>query len=349
MSTTQTLRCCLVGASLGLLLSNCDGYGSNISLASPSAVSDEARLSVGQSWMKPVSAGQDLLYVVDQQRQNVYVYTYPQGQLAGTLTGFTMPQGECVDDNGNVFIVARQASSPNSAAVIYEYSHGGSAPTSVLSDPTRAQGCAIEPRSGNLAVSGAYESVAYTYGDVALFRKAQGTPTMYYSQIEFPFSLCGYDPKGDLYISANADNGIATEEQLVRLAKGSGTFQQMSLDQTLYAGGSFPPSVQWDGKYLTVSSANREAVQGHDLPSYIYRLSVSGTTATVVGSTKFTTGRKRMSGQVFIYDKRIVASAYHGGGGIDSWSYPNAKKPQSIIPTDSDLSSFGIVVSPGSR
>jgi hypothetical protein len=37
----------------------------------------------------------------------VYVYTYPQGHLVETLTGFAQPFGECSDSAGDVFVVRR--------------------------------------------------------------------------------------------------------------------------------------------------------------------------------------------------------------------------------------------------
>jgi hypothetical protein len=293
--------------------------------------------------MKPVTSGQDLLYVVDQTTQNVDVFKYPQGQLVGTLTGFINPTGECVDSGGDVFIVSQESSSPNSSKVVYEYAHGGTTPIATLDDPSRGQGCAIDPSSGNLAVAGAYSSGQYSYGAVAIFKKAQGNATMYYSKTLQPFWLCGYDSKGNLYIAGNS--GTPDEQQLIRLAKGANNFEQIKLNSPLYGNSTFPSSVQWDGKYMTASSASTGIGDGHYQPSYMYRLKISGSAATTIGTTTFTGKRKLMTGQIWIDGKRIIASHYRGGGGVDSWSYPNAGNPEVIVPIESDLIPFGIVVS----
>jgi hypothetical protein len=42
----------------------------------------------------------DLIYVADQGTGDVYVYTYPQGTLSQTLTGFGSPEVLCSDKKG---------------------------------------------------------------------------------------------------------------------------------------------------------------------------------------------------------------------------------------------------------
>jgi predicted aconitase with swiveling domain len=293
--------------------------------------------------MKAASSSQDLLYIADQTTQEVYTYTYPQGQLVGTLTGFINPTGECVDSSGDVFIVSQASASPNSSKVVYEYAHGGTSPIAVLDDPSRGQGCAIDPSSGNLAVAGAYSSGQHSYGAVAIFKKARGNASMLYSKTFQPFWFCGYDSKANLYISGNS--GTPDEQQLTRLAKGANKFEQIKLNSQLYGNSTFPSSVQWDGKYMTASSANTNIGDGHYQPSYIYRLTISGSAATTIGTTTFTGRRKLMTGQIWIDGKRLIASYYHRTGGVDSWSYPNAKGSRVVVPISTHLIPFGIAVS----
>lgn len=49
--------------------------------------------------------------------------------MKGTLTGFVRPQGECVDNAGDVF------TADNGASNIADYAHGGTSPIAVLNDP----------------------------------------------------------------------------------------------------------------------------------------------------------------------------------------------------------------------
>ena len=101
--------------------------------------------------MDPMAASGQRLYVSNNALGTVNAYTYPEGRLVGTLTGFISPFGECTDAAGDVFIVAYSDSSKKSST-IYEYAHGGTAPIATLSDPTVAFGCAIDPRPATLRI-----------------------------------------------------------------------------------------------------------------------------------------------------------------------------------------------------
>ena len=49
-------------------------------------------LGRGASWMAPGLAKRDLLYLSDGDG-NVYVYSFPDAKLQGTLTGLSFPDG----------------------------------------------------------------------------------------------------------------------------------------------------------------------------------------------------------------------------------------------------------------
>jgi len=243
----------------------------------------------------------------------VYVYTYPEGHLVGKLTGFYEPFGECIDSAGDVFIVALAGASSTSST-IYEFAHGGSTPIATLSDPGLATGCAVDSVTGDLAASGQ---------SVAIFHHARGTPTTY-SSPSFNFYYCGYDTRGNLYLSAsNGKNGGA---QLVRLPAGGNQFEQISLDATLKTG-NLLPSVQWDGRDLVVSSdAYRD-------PITIFRLRISGHRATIVGSALLDSMKNYYHGQLWIQDKTIIGAGGSKRGNEDAffWSYPAGGAPERTI------------------
>jgi hypothetical protein len=328
----------LTSVSLGAMLAGCGGSPPSVPPASTGAV-PQARTHQppARSWMASTAPGRSLLYVTN--GEDVYVYTYPQGDLVGTLTGFISALGECVDSAGDVFIVSL-ADLSGSSSIIYEYAHGGTNPIATLHDPAPAFGCAIDPTSGNLAVAGGYRSGLSTYGDVAIYPNAQGNPSMYYSSTLPPFRLCGYDPKGNLYLSA--DTVYLDQDQLVRLPSGSGAFEQISLNHRLYVGSSAPSSVQWDGKYMTASSSVSRQ------PVYLYRLRISGDNAKVIGTTTLSSKRNTLkSGQIWIQGNRALGADFNGkaSGGVDSWSYPNAGRPRPVVPHTANLFPFGITVS----
>src|SRR5579871_6367789 len=107
-------------------------------------------LSRSASWMAPGLAKRDLLYLTDDGNGNVYVYSFPEAKLKGTLTGLNVPTGECVDKAGDVWIVEEGTND------IVEYAHGGTVPIATLTDPNNApEGCSVDPTTGDLAVANA--------------------------------------------------------------------------------------------------------------------------------------------------------------------------------------------------
>ena len=206
------------------------------------------------------------------------------------MTGFLEPFGECTDSAGDVFIVAYSNTSMNSST-IYEYAHGGTSPIATLSDPNVAFSCAVDPKTGNLAAAG---------DGVAIYQHATGNPTIYSS--DFAFHYCGYDDEGNLYLSAESDRSY-NKAQLIRLASGSSEFEQINLNEPLYKY-TLWPSVQWDGKHMTVAS------NPYRKPLLIYRLHISGSSATVVGTTEVSSSKNYYRGQTWIQGDTIIGTGY---------------------------------------
>ena len=121
------------------------------------------------SWMAPDLAERDLLYLSDDGNGNVYVYSFPGAKLQGTLTGLSVPTGECADKAGDVWIVEEGTND------IVEYAHGGTVPIATLSDPGNApEACAVDPTTGNLAVANP-QTLSAGVGSVGVYAHAQGT------------------------------------------------------------------------------------------------------------------------------------------------------------------------------
>ena len=160
--------CRALGLYAGVALLDGCGIGATPSAAwqplAPNAA-QPVRPDRSPSWMAPGAKKDDLLYVSDVATADVYVYSYPQGALVGTLTGFTRPAGLCVDTAGDVYVTDLFAFQ------IVEYSHGGTAPIATLKDQRKEPGdCAFDPTTGNLAVS----NVSSPYsdpGNVAIYKR----------------------------------------------------------------------------------------------------------------------------------------------------------------------------------
>ncbi len=330
-----------------LTLTGCGEHGNSfIQQFSPNAQQPiDASAQGAKSWMVRTASSQNLLYVSSPHLGNVYVYNYSKGKLVGTLTGLFEPLGECVDKSGNVFVVT-QGSTSSSGSNVYEYAHGGSSPIAILSEPGYAEGCAVDPKTGNLAVANIDDAnnPYYNAGDVAIYTSAQGNPTMYYTSQFAGFVSCGYDDSSNLYLGALPFSS-GRRITLARLSNGSKSISAVSLDKNVYSGYLFVPSVQWDGGQMTISTVPEvEGRKGSGLLS-IYQLQVTGSTATVVGTTNLKYKKDRHRGQTWIVGDGVIGIDDYKGGKISTWSYPAGGSPQSTI-TSRQIDLWGVAMSP---
>jgi hypothetical protein len=116
--------------------------------------------------------------------------------------------------------------------------------------------------SGDLAVGNLSD------GDVAIFKNASGSGTIYSTPLDEEF-FDGYDNQGNLF--ADGFTGYRSGFALVEMPKGSSKFVTIKTSNNP----EFPGSVQWDGTYLTVFDQDT---------AEIYQYTVSGTTATLKGT-----------------------------------------------------------------
>jgi sugar lactone lactonase YvrE len=271
-------------------------------LATRSQSATAVRRDLRPSWMAARARNSDLLYVSDIETGDVYVYDYANDALVGTLTGFNEPQGECVDASGNVWIANTKATE------MVEYAHGGTSPIATISDPGEYPvGCAVDPTTGNLAVTNIYTTVG-AHGDLAIYTRASSAPKRYTDSNFLYYYFCGYDPKGDLFLDGSNNDGAF---QFAKLPAGSSTFAAITLDKTVY----FPGGVQWVGKVVAVGD------QGYldESLSAIYRIHLSGDYGTIL-TTGYLTGAEDVS-QFFIRGRRVVGPDLDlGFTGV--WHYP---------------------------
>jgi hypothetical protein len=274
--------------------------------------------------MSPEATKQSLLYVSSVLTNDVYVYAYSTQQLVGTLTGFSTPYGLCADKKGDVWVVNDGASD------LLEYAYGGTAPIRTLSDPGEyPEGCAVDPTTGNLAVTNFYSTSGG--GNVAIYAHAKGTPKVYTASGFENYRFCGYDPSGNLYI-----DGVSGSETFVfaYLAKGASQFANIDLEQKI----EWPGGVQWDGKWVDVgdtdagviyqtNGAGGEVEGSVDLSGsdYVNEFWIVGATAT---KTK--------------KNATVVAPSQDGSAGVGIYDYPAGGDPTATIKVSEP---FGAVVS----
>lgn len=320
----SALGTCAVAA----ILAACGG--SQPPVAAPGAIPRTSAIATqadrGPSWMLPEAGKHELLYVSNWTSSKVTVYTYPEGQLVGKLTGFAQPYGECIDNSGDVFITNFNGSD------IFEYRRGALRPKAIISDSgEHPAGCSVDPTTGNLAVNNSY-TVTNEAGSISLYEHNPhhhwGTPTILSDSSFFYMYFCGFDATGNLFVDGYTSYGGSFI--LAVLPAGSGTFTNLSLNQTI----EVPGGIMWDGQYMTLADSGLS-------PSVIYRFTVSGSTATVVGSTT-------LSGsdivQYWVNGSKIVGPQPNTSS-VGIWDYPAGGEAVRSV-TDGLHAPGGLTVSP---
>lgn len=324
--TLWVLSSCLAAA----LLAGCGG--SQPSIAAPGATlqtsSSATHANRGESWMLPEAKSEDLLYA-DASGQNagdVYVFSYPKGKLVGTImqANAQYQQGLCSDAKGHVFVTT--LSDGDSGGNIYEYAHGETTPVNVLSENgVWPWGCSVDPSSGDLAVTSINLGSLNSF--VEVYRGAGGTPKLYSDNTIINYMFCGYDNKGNLFIDGS---GSGSRVYLAELPRGSGTLADVTLDKTI----NWYGQIQWDGTRITIE----------DRPdSALYRLKVSGSTATIVGTTPLKQWTDAAAAQSWIQNGVIIQPNGNGATEIGFWRYPAGGNPITSISSPASL--FGVTVS----
>lgn len=327
-------------------LSGCSGGGTPSGSAIPTSASVNARLiptnlrtiremqerggsrvaQHGKSRMSPQAKSDELLYASSIYGTGVDVYAIPAWSPVGVLLGFVQPETMCVDAAQDVYVTDIAAS------VVFEYAHGAVNAKRQLKDRQGSpMACAVDPGTGDLAVSNEDGSGSATTGNVIVFAKAAGTPKKYaVPGIKYEFFVA-YDAKGDLFVDGE---GPSEQSVLAELQTGKTAFKTVTLNQSLSMEG-----LAWDGKYLAIDDENTNV---------IHQFKVSGS----IGVEQSTTTLENV-GLLFQFmplggsTKHPQATSIVGAdvdGGVDEWVYPAGGTPIKTV-TSGLTNPIGAVVS----
>lgn len=258
----------IVGLCASLVAFAGCGRGSLSGLASgPNSAQPNARRDFTASWMAPSAKQGRLLYISDGGTEDVDIYTYPKLKLVGTLTGFDEPQGICLNKAGDVWIVNTAVSE------LLEYAPFGTNPIATLYDPGEYPvTCSGDGPTGNLAASNLF-STSDGSSSLSIYKHATGSPDVI-EALTRNFFL-SYDPKGNLFVEGeNSSDNFALGE----IPEGTKKVEQLSVSGATIES---PGPLQYaDGNLALGGQDKTEGI------TVIYQLAVSGSVATVVGTTK---------------------------------------------------------------
>lgn len=268
-----------------------------------------------RSWMSPDAAKtKDLLYISNYGGGDVDVYSYPQGKQVGDLTGFFHPDGMCVDEKQDIWIVNSYPAS------IVEYAHGGKTPIATLADSSRfAVSCSIDRTTGDLAVSNFYGPKRTNNGNVAIYAKARGVPKIYRDSKINNVGFCGYDGKGDLFVDGQPNDSSQFQFRFAELPKGAKVMKNITL-----SGGTIllPGAIAWDGKYVTVGD------EDYLYQDYSAVYQTTGAGGKIVGVTAL--ADSDVVENYWIEGNTLIAPnnlRYSSGGDVYFYKYPAGNNP----------------------
>jgi hypothetical protein len=181
---------------------------------------------------------------------------------------------------------------------------------------TFTSSCAMNT-SGDLAVGILLGNSYGPGGQVAIFKNATGTPTVYNTPLASEY-FDGYDASGNLFADGG---GPSSNFMLVELPKGSSKFVTIKTSNSP----EFPGSVQWDGTYLTVFD---------QLTTETYQYTVSGTTATLKNTVQYTGASD--CAQTWIV-KGLLYCGDAGNDGAEVFNYPAGGSPAAVFTGSFDL------------
>jgi hypothetical protein len=232
------------------LIAGCGGSQPPIGGASDIPTAAAYRSVPHSSWTRSGKSGQDLLYVSNG-NGIVNIYNYSTQELIGELIDFTKPEGECTDRKGDVYIT------DYSTGDIDEYAHGATTAMRVINEsPYNPDACAIDPKSGDLAVANYSDGGSYTQGSLAIYAHAKGKPKYYTSKALYQVNGVAYDTHGDLLVTGfYLYSGYYVETAFAYLAAKSKNLQAITLPppNSSYGWGSVA-GLGWDGDYFVVAS-----------------------------------------------------------------------------------------------
>ena len=296
-SISRLLRSALCAFVAAAVPAGCGG--SQAVRVVPAALAPPAHVPLEQA---PDESKGTLIYAVGD--ESSFVFTYPRGKLVHEIatTGYSV----CSDRVGNVFVTQVRS--------VAKYAHGGSEPVETYKlDAGSVYSCSVSPKTQDLAL------VVFCIrgcGDEVIVLRNHGPRLRYHVAGLSSLLYCAYNDKGDLFV----DGYNGTRFGLAELPKGAHKFIGISLKRQI----KYAAQIQWDGENL--------AIETREFPT-IYRVAISGSTAQVVGRTRFE-GIGYRATQSWIENGTIaVPSASYNKRPMEIflYNYPAGGQPTKII------------------
>ena len=295
------------------VFAGCGGAGTTASVPSVATAQSVAHHATGSDG--------DLLYVA---KDTFDTYSYPklqQGQKFRFVRGY-LDAGPNLSNGDMCFV---------SLGVMGIYHHGTSEPFEELrpvgTSDSGFTDCAFDPTNGNIAAS-----LSSDHHQPILNIFSPSSKGVSYSDPDMDAAwFVAYDANGNLFVDGD---GRTSGWLLDELPKGSNALVELSLSKQIGP----MLSLQWDGAYMTVMDSTT-----------IYRFSVSGSNATVIGETTLNEVEKGHFNTAYeIAGDTVIGIAHEGKGKGQSlalWRYPKGGNPYKDVRAR-NVAAFALSVAP---
>jgi hypothetical protein len=260
----------------------------------------------------------------------VLVLKYPQGGIIQKLS-VSSPYEMCSDlSSGDVFITTVRSDE------VIVYGHGNKTPKETLQTNGWALGCAVDPKTGNLAVAISSSSDG---AGVEIFPKGSGSPKTFW-EAKAVMWFCAYDDNGDLFVDGGSDSQRVA---LWELSPGGPGFVNVQIN-----GGEFYDvyQLQWSSQYLTMEDVAFDTISRMVISSDPSRPGAA--VATYEGKTSFPNCGYVKAAQSWIQESTLIVPCgpmKHNGYIVNLYTYPNGAKTKRIQRGLLDTQYTGVTVS----
>jgi hypothetical protein len=266
--------------------------------------------SLGGSW-PAIRSGGARFFVSDLGGNVVTFYGYESLKHLGSIgpKGLNEPQGMC-NDKKTIWLA-------NSGEMnVIHYSASGKVLATLADAGQTPVGCALDEQ-GDLAVSNIGIG-GDRPGSVSIWKNATGNPTNFALPGGAQAYFVAYDPQGNVFVDSLTVHGVKSGAfSLFELVKGASTFTPIRVAGATI---NYPGGLQYADNALAIGDQS-----GSPGYSVIYQTHISGSTATVVGTTDLDYATDAVQTCITPFGTIIVPDA--GDGNVQIYRYPAGGTP----------------------
>ncbi|MGA7356972.1 MAG: hypothetical protein WBW76_16225 [Candidatus Cybelea sp.] len=303
-----------------LTVGGCSGNGPAVP-TSPATAFNATSRAAGASgdghggwWMLPRAKNEDLVYASDMNRHKVFVLSL-HGKLVGTFSFSKEPWGLCSDRGGDVFMT--RSTDDGRYGVVTEFAHGSTAPIAELKLSYGASACAIDPITGDVAVSGGHSRGPVV---IAVYSPTlAGPPLRRIAADTLERSIyVTYDDNGNLYYSTVS---YSYGNRIYELKKKS---VAPTLIENLTPREASGSPAGWRSNHLVFAAGGGD--------NSIEHIGIAGSDGRVTRLTSLEGTEMDFGGNQFCVDGSVVAAPFsivkngHGRNRVGIWADPIGRR-----------------------